>query len=428
MNDARSRQQQDPILWCALIALGFLALCWIRIEIPARTYFDEIHYVPAARKLLELVRANAEHPMVGKEIIAAAIWLLGDTPLHWRIPSLMFGAFGLFAFSRMMWWASGRTFATIAATLLLVTSFAWFIQSRIAMLDMIMAGFGMIALWQFAAALHMPARRARWRLAICGLCLGLAIGAKWSIAPTAMLPGLAFLVLRLRDKGATFLTASDTRPIAGISLIEAGLWLGLLPIAVYWASFAPTFFYADRPVNPLGFFEHHRHMLELQDSVKKLHPYRSVWYEWVIDWRAIWYLYEPIDGVHRGVLLIGNPFSMIAGLPALLWCLWAGIWRRRDDAFAFALLYLSSIGLWIVSNKPIQFYYHYLLPGTFLMACLALALDAIWSRGRKWRWLAVAAILAAIGMFAWFYPIISAAALPDGRPSYIKWMWLRSWR
>jgi hypothetical protein len=31
-------------------------------------------------------------------------------------------------------------------------------------------------------------------------------------------------------------------------------------------------------------------------------------------------------------------------------------------------------------------------------------------------------------MFAWFYPIISAAALHDGRHSYVRWMWLRSWR
>ena len=63
------------------------------------------------------------------------------------------------------------------------------------MLDMIMAGFGMVALWQFAAALRdLTARRARWRLALCGVCLGLALGAKWSVAPVALLPGLAFLV------------------------------------------------------------------------------------------------------------------------------------------------------------------------------------------------------------------------------------------
>ena len=46
-----------------------------------------------------------------------------------------------------------------------------------------------------------------------------------------------------------------------------------------------------------------------------------------MNWRAIWYLYEVVDGGQRGILLVGNPFSMIAGLPALGWCVWAG-WKR----------------------------------------------------------------------------------------------------
>src|SRR5690606_5891247 len=123
------------------------------------------------------------------------------------------------------------------------------------------------------------------------------------------------------------------------------------------------------------------------------------------DWRAIWYLYEEVDGAQRGIVLIGNPFSMIAGLPALLWCLWSGLLRRRTDCLALAALYLASLGLWVISDKPVQFYYHYLLPGTFLMGCLALALDAIWQTRGRWRWLSPAALAAAAGMFAWFYPI-----------------------
>lgn len=429
MQDTPFQQQRDPIAWCALIALGFLALVWHRLGIPTQIYFDEIHYIPAARKLLVLIPGNPEHPMLGKEIIAAAIALLGDKPLYWRIPSALFGAFGLFAFGRLVWWLGLRRHATIFAMLLLATNFMWFIQSRIAMLDMFMAGFGMIALWQFAAALRLPAAKARWRLAIAGLCLGLAIGAKWSIAPAAMLPGVLFLVMRLRAHGPRFLTASDSGPIPGISLIEAAFWLGTIPLVVYWTTYAPMFFYRIDPVSPWAFVEHHRHMFTLQDSVKKLHPYRSVWYEWIVNWRAIWYLYEPVDGAQRGVLLIGNPFTMLAGLPALGWCLWAGIRRGRTDALALALLYLASIGLWVVSSKPIQFYYHYLLPGTFLMGCLALALDALWTGRRdRWRWGTPAALALAAGMFVWFYPIISSAPLAEGRPAYVKWMWLRTWR
>jgi dolichyl-phosphate-mannose--protein O-mannosyl transferase len=423
----RFTQQQDPADWCATITVFFLALAWWRLGVPSQIYFDELHYVNAARKLNEGLRANPEHPMLGKEAIAAAIRWLGDKPLYWRLPSAFSGAVGLFAFSRLVWFASARRTATIAATFLLATNFMWFVQSRIAMLDMVMAGLGMVGLWQFAAAIRLP-RQGRWRLALAGLAFGLALGAKWSIAPAAMLPGLLFLALKMRDSGPRLLLARAGGPVPGISLAEAALWLGAVPLAVYWLTYWPAFHYARGAVDPFDPIGWHRTMLQLQDSVKRLHPYRSVWYEWIGNWRAIWYLYKEVDGAQRGILMIGNPFTMLAGLPALGWALWAGIARRRRDALAFAALYAASLGMWAVSGKPIQFYYHYLLPGAFLMALLALSLEELWHRKDRWRWLAPASLAISAAMFAWFYPILSAAALSDGRSSFEHWMWLASWR
>ena len=100
--------EQDPGDWCAVIAVFFLALVWWRLGIPSRIYFDEVHYVPAARKLIEGVRANPEHPLLAKQVLAWSIQWLGDKPLYWRLPSAFAGALGLFAFSRLVWFASGR--------------------------------------------------------------------------------------------------------------------------------------------------------------------------------------------------------------------------------------------------------------------------------------------------------------------------------
>jgi len=423
---ARFTQEQDPAIWCAAIALAFLALVWWRLGIPSEIYFDEVHYVNAARKLIDGVRANPEHPMLGKTVIAAAIYWLGDQPLNWRIPSALLGGLGLFAFSRLVWLASGRRLAAILAALLLATDFFWFIHSRIAMLDMVMASLGIAALWQFAAACRFTGQ-ARWRLILTGLLAGLSLGAKWSIAPALALPGLWFLALKLRTNGRRFLWARGGGPVEGISLIEAALWLGGLPLAVYWLTFWPGFLWHDRPIDPLHPIAWHQYMLRLQDSVVKLHPYRSVWYQWIGDWRAVWYLYKPVDGAQRGVLLIGNPFTMIAGLAALVWSLWAAL-QRRYDALVFTVLYAATLAMWPLSGKPIQFFYHYLLPSTFMMGALALALDELSRRRDRWRWLAPASLLASFAVFAWFYPIISAWPLCCGRPSYQFWMWLDSWR
>ncbi len=423
----RFTTDRDPAEWCGVIAVFFLALCWWRLGVPSEIYFDETHYVAAARKQLEGVRFNPEHPFLAKSLLTVAIRWFGDEPLVWRLPSALLGAFGLFAFARMVWFASGNARAAVLAALLLATNFFWFIHSRIAMLDMTMAALAMAAGWQIAAALRMPGQ-GRWRLALAGVLMGLALGAKWSIAPALVMPGLVFLALKLKHTGRWFLLARHGGPVPGINLIEATLWLGIVPLAVYWLTFWPAFHWHGRPIDPWSPIAWHQHMLMLQDSVKKPHPYRSVWYEWVTNWRAIWYLYKEVDGAQRGIVLIGNPFTMLAGLAALGWALWAGVRHRRPELLAFAALYFITLLFWALSGKPVQFLYHYLLPSTFLTALLALALDAVWQRKDRWRWIAPASMALSIAMFVWFYPIISAAPLCCGKPSYQWWMWLHSWR
>ena len=423
----RFTTQKDPAAWCGVITVFYLTLVWWRLGIPGEIYFDEVHYIAAARKFIEGVRVNPEHPMVGKIVLAAALHWLGDQPLYWRIPSALAGATGLYAFTRLVWFASGNARATVIAALLLTTNFFWFIHSRIAMLDMTMAALAMAALWQIAAACRMN-RQARWRLALAGVLMGLALGTKWSVAPLLLLPGLAFLILKLKDNGARFLWARSGGPVPGISLIEAALWLGVVPLTVYWLSFWPAFHWANRPVDPWHPIAWHQHMLMLQESVKRPHPYRSVWYQWVSNWRAIWYLYKDIDGAQRGVVLIGNPFTMLAGLVALGWALWAGVRQRRLELLAFSAAYFATLLFWAVSSKPVQFLYHYLLPSTFLMALLAFGLDQAWKRQDRWRWLGPIGLLLSTAMFVWFYPIISGYPLCCGRASFEYWMWLKSWR
>ncbi len=429
-------REHDPLVWCAAISLAFAAVACRHLGIPGKMYFDEVHYVPAARALLALRLANAEHPLVAKEAIAAAIRLFGDRPPAWRLPSAAMGTIGLFAFGRALWWASRRRFATLAGMVLLATDFAWFIQSRIAMLDMVMVGFAMVALWQVAAAIRCPVQ-GRWRLAVAGVAFGLAMGAKWSAAPVIAFVSLALVAARIRAAlapGAPGMrTERDAVPIPNIALAEMLFWLLSVPIAVYWLTFLPGFFYRQSPIDPTAFLTWQHAMLQLQDSVLTRHPYQSVWYQWLLNWRPIWYLYEKVDGAQRGILLIGNPFTMLAGLPALLWCLWAGRPKPlrgagRPDALAVVGLYLASLGMWVVAAKPVQFYYHYLLPGSFLMAALALALDGLWRRRDGWRWTAPATLVLSLAMFGYFHPIISGAPLHHGGPSFEQWMWLPSWR
>lgn len=423
--DNPPRDPIDPFGWTAIVTGAFFLLVLVRLGIPSQPFFDEVHYLPAARALLEMSEPlNREHPMLGKELIAISIAVFGDRPFGWRALPALFGAFALFAFMRAMWHASRSRFATIAGGVLLATAFPLFVHSRIAMLDIFMVCFTMVGLWMCAGAIREP-ETARWRLAIAGIALGCAMASKWSVTPVATLPGIAFFVVRLKAAGWRAFTSRRGPPAAGIGLAEAALWLGAVPLVTYAATFLPAMFYRSGAFGPLDLLTFHQTMIELQTQELPPHTYQSRWWEWTGNIRAIWYLYEEVDGAWRGVLLIGNPLTMLAGIPAIIWCGWTGIFRRNWAGLAIMLLYVASMGLWLVAAKNVQFYYHYFLPSCFLVAALALALDALWRAG--WHKTALAPAAGALAMFAIFYPILSAAPL-EGGGAFERWTWLDSWR
>ena len=58
---------RDPLGWCIALALAFWALLLVRLTIPTKPYFDEVHYLPAAREYWALGKfINREHPLLGK--------------------------------------------------------------------------------------------------------------------------------------------------------------------------------------------------------------------------------------------------------------------------------------------------------------------------------------------------------------------------
>ncbi|WP_068073750.1 phospholipid carrier-dependent glycosyltransferase [Novosphingobium lentum] len=427
---------RDPLRWCAGLTAVFLIIVLHRLGLPSKPMFDEIHYLPAARNMLALSsRLNPEHPLLGKEMIATGMGLVGDNAWGWRLPSALLGTLGLFAAMRALWWASLSRQATLLFGVFLATDFVWFMISRIAMLDMAMAAMLAVAFWQWALAWRIGAdrpARARLHLALAGVFLGLSLSAKWNGIPLVVTPGLLFAAQRwiaLKGRRAQLLTARDAGPVPGVSLLEAAFWLGSVPLLVYFASFAPMFFYKVQPMTLGGMLEFQRYMLQLQDSVVKPHHYMSQWWQWVFNLRPIWFFYEQSDGAQRGVLMLGNPFSMLAALPAVLLCLWDGIrrngslWQLRGGV---ALFYALSLVFWALNGKPVQFYYHYMLASTFAMAALALVLGEWWDLAIRWP--GKIALAMSVGMFVWFYPIISAAILHDGRNSFETYTWLDSWR
>ena len=107
---------RDPWGWIVALTAIFAALVAVRLTIPTDVFFDEVHYVPAARELLAMDSAiNKEHPMLGKSLIALGMLIFGDNPLGWRVMPAAYGVLALFAALRAMWLATADRFATLAA-------------------------------------------------------------------------------------------------------------------------------------------------------------------------------------------------------------------------------------------------------------------------------------------------------------------------
>jgi dolichyl-phosphate-mannose--protein O-mannosyl transferase len=426
---------RDPIAWIAAATGIFALLAGWRLAIPSEPYFDEVHYLPAAREILSLFTQghgaypNREHPLFAKTLIALGMAVFGDTPLGWRIMPWACGVLAYFAALRAMWHVSGERFATLAFAVLLGTGFHLFIHARIAMLDMVMVAGLAVTAWQFAGACAEP-EKGRWRLALAGIALGCALGAKWNAIPLAVLPGLTFFIARLFAGRRRLLLSRRGAPVPGITLAEAFVWLGIVPLAVYALTFLPGYWLGEylrpSPLAEKGLVGFHRDIFTLQSQLMTPHRYMSTWQDWVLNAKGIWYLYEPVDGAQRGVLLIGNPLTMLLGLPALAWCCVAGGWRRDRARLGAVIGYAVSLGFWIVAPKPVQFYYHYFVPSFFLLAALALACGDL-AGTRRGRWAAWGILAASAGVFAWFFPIIAALPL-KGAGSYETWMWLDGWR
>ncbi len=401
----------------AAICLGIVTqalFCW-RLASPHTLVFDEVHYVPAARALLALSQpVNIEHPLLGKILIALGIMLFGDGPLGWRAFSTLAGTATVVGVFWILWLMLGRLRPALVGALVVVFNFTVFIQARIAMLDGFMAAFvvGAVAvlLWSMRGTGAQV-----WRRWIVGsVLLGLAVGVKWTAAPYVAYAGVAFLMLRRRHPNRW----------PGLPPLPALAILGGVSVASYFATFAPAFFYATDPLPLARLVPFQFEMLARQTQVLPPHAYQSNWWTWPLMIRPIWYLYEPVDGAQRGVLMLGNPAVLWGGLVAVALCLWGAVRDRQAVLGVAAGLWIGSYAMWAIIPKSLGFFYYYYLSSIWLGVAIAVAFDH-YGRGKHRYWDEAFLGLAG-GLFVYFYPILSAAALPGPR-AFVKWMWLSSW-
>lgn len=422
---------ENPAARTAVIAviifvIAHLALL-VGVTTPEKFYFDEVHYVPAARQMLEPVMPspmlNPMHPPLAKQMIALSIRTFGDGPLGWRYPAVLFGALSIVA----MYLCGLALFAgqgpAVATGLLAFFNQMLFVQSRIAMLDIFALAFGLFGI---AAFLH-GYRRARPHLAfaLAGLAFGLSAACKWSgLFPLAVCIVIVAVIRLMQGWRTQFADGDDG------DWYRPGLWpdfrythfaacFVLVPAVVYLATFVPLY-----GLSLPDLLEAQRRIFSDNTTTAIAgHTYMSAWPSWPFLVRPVWYLFDKI-GEDRiaAVVFLGNPVVLWAALPALALCLRDWIVTKRADAFLILSFYVGPYLAWALLPRTLGFLYYYLPAATFA----SLALVYVLRRGNNPRWWLWAFVAVAGAGFAAMLPI-SVAFVGTSMETFVRLMIFRNW-
>jgi dolichyl-phosphate-mannose-protein mannosyltransferase len=417
---------RSAIIAVIIFVVAHFALL-VGVTTPEKFYFDEVHYVPAARQMLEPVLPspllNPMHPPLAKELIALSIRAFGDVPLGWRYPGVLFGSLAIVAMYLCGLVLFARQGPAIATALLAFFNQMVFVQSRIAMLDIFALAFGLFAIAAFMHGFRKP--RPHLMFALAGLAFGFSIACKWSgLFGLAICIVIIGVIRLLQGWGTQF-----ANPKAD-DWYQPGLWpdfrythfavcFVLIPALVYLATFIPVY-----GLSLPDLLEAQRRIFsDNTTSAIAGHTYMSAWPSWPLLLRPVWYLFDKTgDDRIAAVVFLGNPLVLWPALPALAVCLRDWIVTRRSDAFLILSFYFGLYLAWVALPRTVGFLYYYLPAATIA----SLALVYVLSRGTTARWLLWAFVAVAFTGFAAMLPI-SAAFVGTSMQTFNRLMIFQNW-
>jgi dolichyl-phosphate-mannose-protein mannosyltransferase len=416
---------------CLVIAVVIFVLAHVAFLIglstPEKFVFDEFHYVPAARQMLEPVLPrpllNPMHPPLAKQFIALSIHEFGDNGFGWRYPGVLFGALAIVAVYLCGLVLFAAQAPAIAAALIAFFNQMLFVQARTAMLDIFALSFGLFAIAAFMRGFREE-RPHLW-FTLAGMGFGLSAACKWNgFFPLVVSVVIVAVVRLLRGWGTRF---ADPKPDDWYRrdlwpdfkwYHAAGCFL-IVPALVYLATFIPLY-----GLSLSDIVEAQRRIFaDNTTSAIAGHTYQSAWPTWPLLVRPVWYLFDKAaDDRIAAIVFLGNPLVLWPALLAIVICLRDFIVKRSADAFLILAFYFGTYLAWALLPRSLAFLYYYLPSATLASLALVYAL----TRDRTPRWLLWAFVALSAAGFALMLPI-SAAFVGTSMQMFNRLMLFRSW-
>ncbi|UNK44997.1 dolichyl-phosphate-mannose--protein mannosyltransferase [Arthrobacter sulfonylureivorans] len=493
-----------------LIAVLGGVLRFYRLGEPGSLVFDETYYVKDAYSYLQsgyerdwpdtandsfnaghpdVLLDTPEyvvHPPVGKWMIAAGMWLFGsDNAFGWRFGAALTGTLSILIIALIAQALFKSTALGGIAGLLTAIDGHHLVHSRTSLLDIflmfwVVAAFGCLLLDRSDGRRRLAAKIARltgssgvphpsrllygpwvlwrpWRLA-AGVCLGLAVGTKWSALAFVAAFGLMCVLWDLSARRAAGITewvsAGVLRdgvpafftmiPVAALTYLAS--WTGWLrsdnAYDRNWAASNPSDSWGWLPDWLRSLAEYHRSAYAFHNGLHSEHPYESNAWTWLFMGRPTSFYYHSeeagqgachaVNSCSEAVTAVGNPliwWAAAASLLVLLFC-WAG----RRDWRAGALLAGVAAGYlpWFLYPERTTFFFYAISFQPFLVLALTYTLGLALGRPTDPPWRRRQGVLV-VGLFVAAALLVSAFFLPVWTAELIdynqwRWrMWMPSW-
>jgi len=419
-------------VWIYIIVLTLFAFSVriYRFTEPNHYYFDEVYHVVTAEAYANNNPAAYDpfapapkkgtaydwlHPPLAKLIQAGSINLLGDKPLGWRLPSVLFGTALIPATFLLAFLYFGKRTALFAATVIAFENLT-LVMSRITMNDIFVTFF--IVLSFIFCKLYIDRPKLKWIL-LTALSLGMAVGSKWTgaYAIAAIFAFLFIYTIKFKRIDWKILLVLVIPPICY-----------LLSYSQYWLQGHTV----------TDFINLHKQIWWYQNRHDLQHSYGTTpiycvpqglegpkqWCPWILDVRGVYLSYEPYGTDRAGyIYLLGNPIVFWIGVIAVSYILGKLFESPKRDKTLILLGYFIFWVPWIFSPR-IMFLYHYLPSIPFMAVIIGYFLKDIY--GTKFKYVSLLLLMLVIIAFFYFYPISIGYPIPIA--DIDKYMWLKTWR
>ena len=294
-----------------------------------------------------------------------------------------------------------------------------------------------------------------------GVLLGLACATKWSGLYFVVFFGVMTLALDIAAR-RQYRVRRPWRGTLRRDLGPAVYAIGVIPVAVYLASYTPWFASetgVDRhevgqsigedsawPVpDALRSLWHYtyaayRFHSGLTNSGGNHHPWESKPWTWPMSLRPVLYAIDNQDvpgcgaqSCVKAVMLVGTPAMWFIAVPILGWAVWR-TFVKRDWRYAVVLTgYSAGFLPWFADIDRQMYFFYAAVMAPFLVLTIALILGDILhaprqSAERRTLGLMVVAgyVALVITNFAWLFPILTG--IPISPATWNLQIWLPSWR